>query len=215
MRAKNFLYLTGMLAAVLAMALCVAPPARAQTAAGGTVEGEVHGPGEVAVPGARVILFNPQTRQRKQTWSDETGKYIFRDVAPGEYRVIVMILGFRPALLGPVTVTAGKPVALNATLALAKPGEPAGFGGFRRPGTGQRGAGRGNLPGRAGQGGADERTAQGQQPGTSAQRGGGNTRGSFPAQGGTGVASANDLNSILAEAGESDAGGGLRFSAEG
>ncbi len=206
MRAIRFLYWTGMLAAVLAMALCGAPPARAQTAAGGTVEGEVRGPGEVAVPGARVILFNPQTRQRKQTWSDETGKYIFRDVAPGEYRVIVMILGFRPSLLGPVTVTVGKPAALNATLALAKPGEPAGFGGFRRQGAGRPGAG---------QAGTGERAAQGQQRGASGQAGRGSARGSFPAQGGTGPASANDLNSILAEAGESDASGGLRFSAEG
>ena len=201
MNAKNFLYLTGMLAAVLAMALCISRPARAQTAAGGTVEGEVRGPGEVAVPGARVILFNPQTRQRKQTWSDDTGKYTFKDVAPGEYRVIVMILGFRPSLLGPVTVTAGKPVALNATLALARPGEPAGFGGFRRPGAGQSGAG--------------ERAAQGQQRGASGQAGRGNARGAFPAQGGMGPANADDLNSILAEAGEGDSSGGLRFSTEG
>jgi Carboxypeptidase regulatory-like domain len=202
MRAKNFLYLTGMLAAFLVMALCVSPLAMAQTA-GGIVEGEVHGPGAVAVPGARVILFNLQTRQRKQTWSDEAGKYIFRDVAAGEYRVIVMILGFRPSLL-PLTVTAGKPATLNATMALARPGESSGFGGFRRSGT----AGRGE------QSGAGESGAQGQRQGTFAQRGRGNARGSFPGQGAMGQESANDLSSILAEAGESDTGGGLRFSGE-
>lgn len=205
MRTGNFLYFTGMLAVVLAMALCISPLARAQTAAGGTVQGELRGPGEVAVPGARVILFNPQTRERKQTWTDEAGKYIFRGVTPGEYRVIVTILGFRPSLLGPVTVTAGQPATLNATLALAMPGESPNFGGFRRPGMGRNGAG---------QAGSGQNAAQGRQPGTFAPGGRGNALGSFPGQGAMGQASANELNSILAEAGESDAGSGLRFSGE-
>jgi len=214
MRAKYFLCVAGMLAVVLAMALCTSPLARAQTASGGTVEGEVRGPGGVAVPGARVILFNPQTRQRKQTWSDETGKYVFRSVAPGEYRVIVMILGFRPSLLGPVEVKAGKSAELNATLALGMPGERPGFGGFRRPGMGPGGAGRGNWRGRTGQSGAGENAAQGQRQGTFAQGRRGNMHSSFPGQGAMGQEGANELNGILAEAGENDASGGLRFSGE-
>jgi hypothetical protein len=215
MRAKSFLCLTGMLAVALAMMICMNPAASAQTAAGGTVEGQVRGPGEVTVPGARVVLFNPQTRQRKQTWSDETGKYVFRDVAPGQYRVIVMILGFRPSLLGAVTVTAGKPSALNATLALARPGESAGFGGFRRPGAGRAGGGRGTFPGPEGQPESGERARTGRGSGQLPQQSGANARGSFAGQGAAGEESSGDLNSILAEAGENDASGGLRFSAEG
>ena len=122
MKANKFLHFAAIMAALLAMTLCSGPAISAQTAAGGTIEGQVRGPGEVAVPGARVVLFNPRTRTRKETWSDEAGKYIFRDVAPGEYRVIVMIVGFRPSLLGPVEVKSGKPAELNATLALALPG---------------------------------------------------------------------------------------------
>jgi Carboxypeptidase regulatory-like domain len=215
MRAKKLLYFAGILAATLAMALSMGPGARAQTAAGGTVEGQVRGPGEVAVPGARVVLFNLQTRERKQTWSDDTGKYVFSDVAPGEYRVIVMILGFRPSLLGPVTVTAGKSSPLNATLALAVPGEQAGLGGFRRQGAGRAGAGRGNFPGRAGQSGSGERAGMGGGSGQLPQQGQGNAGGSFPAQGAMGQEGAGDLNSILTEAGENDTTGGLSFSGEG
>jgi Carboxypeptidase regulatory-like domain len=215
MRAKKLLYFAVILAAMLAMTLSMGPGARAQTAAGGTVEGLVRGPGEVAVPGARVVLFNMQTRERKQTWSDETGKYVFRDVAPGEYRVIVMILGFRSSLLGPVTVTAGKPSALDATLALAMPGEQAGPGSFRRQAAGRAGMGRGNLPGSAGQSGSGERAGVGRGSGQLPQQGGANAGGSLPAQGAMGQEGAGDLNSILAEGGENDATGGLSFSGEG
>jgi Carboxypeptidase regulatory-like domain len=214
MRARKLLYLTGILVASLAMTLWICPAARAQTAVGGTIEGQVRGPGEVLVPGARVVLFNTQTRTRKETWSDETGKYVFRDVAPGEYRVIVMILGFRPSLLGPVEIAAGKPSTLNATLALAQPGEPAGRGGFRGPGAGGAGMGRGNFPGRAGQSGSGERAGMGRRPGQLPQQGGGNAGGSLTPQAGMGQESAGDLNSILAESGENDATGGLQFSGE-
>ncbi|HET9180179.1 MAG TPA: carboxypeptidase regulatory-like domain-containing protein [Terriglobia bacterium] len=215
MRAKTFLYGAGILAVMLAITLCTGPAAMAQTAAGGTVEGQVLGPGEVPVPGARVVLFNPQTRERKQTWSDEAGKYVFSSVAPGEYRVIVVILGFRPSLLGPVTVTAGKPLTLNATLTLGVPGEQAGFGGFRRQGAGQGGAGRGNFPGRASEAGSGGRAGIGRGSGQFPQQGRGNAGGSFPAQGTAGPEDAGDLNSILAEAGGNDATGGLSFSDEG
>ena len=135
MRAKKLLFLIRLRVTTLLMTLCLCTVAFAQSTVGGTIAGQIHGPGEVLVPGARVVLFNMETRARKETWSDETGRYEFRDVAPGEYRIIVMILGFRPSLLGPVKVTAGKqPLALNATLSLATPGEQAGVGGFRRPG---------------------------------------------------------------------------------
>ena len=214
MKANKFLHFAAIMAALLAMTLCSGPAISAQTAAGGTIEGKVRGPGEVAVPGARVVLFNPRTRTRKETWSDEAGKYIFRDVAPGEYRVIVMIVGFRPSLLGPVEVKSGKPAELNATLALALPGERGGFGGFRRQGAGQPGMGRGNLPGREGQAGAGERAGVGRRSGTFPQQGGRTGGGSFSPQGAMGQESAGDLNSILAEAGENDAGGGLTFSGQ-
>ena len=201
MRAGKRLRSVGVLLAALVAMLSMCLPAGAQKPSdspGGVVMGEVSGPGKVAVPGARIVLFNIQTRARKETWSDEAGHYVFRDVPPGEYRVIVMIVGFRPSLLGPMQVTAGKPSSLDATLALAMPGEPAGFGGFRRPGAG---------PARPG-----ARSAQGRPPGQFAQQGRANAGEALTPQGGMGQGSAGDLNSILAETGEGDATGGLRFS---
>jgi hypothetical protein len=88
-----------------------------------------------------------QTRARKETWSDGAGNYVFKDVPPGTYRVVVMLVGFRPSLLGPVEVTAAKPATANATLAMAMPGANRGGvragameqnrGGLRAASTGQ------------------------------------------------------------------------------
>src|SRR5579884_1805270 len=195
---------------VLAMALTllIYPALKAQAPAGGVVEGQVSGPGNVAVPGARVILFNMQTRAREMTWPDESGHFVFTNVPPGEYRVIVTIVGFRPSLLGPVEVTQGKPAAVNATLALARPGEPSGFAGFRRPGTRVQGGG----PFQSGQRTAGPGRGQGGNFGVNAQRGSGGVNGQAALQGQMNPAESGDLNSMLAGLGGDETSSSLRFS---
>ncbi len=199
---SKFPHFAGFLAVVLAPLFLLCPPAAGQTArraSGGVVGGKVSGPRGVAVPGARIVLFNFRTRMRQEAWSDESGRYVFRKVPPGEYRLVVVIVGFRPSLLGPVEVTTGKPVEINAELALAMPGESPGFGGFRRQGAsrfrrGEVGAQGGSFRGYARQG----------------REGSG---GQFSTSRNSGQENAADLNNILSEAGDS-AGetGGLRFS---
>ncbi|MGB9487191.1 MAG: carboxypeptidase-like regulatory domain-containing protein, partial [Terriglobia bacterium] len=49
----------------------------AQVASTGTLTGHVRGPGGVSVPGATVVLTNPQSGERKETWTDEAGNYVF------------------------------------------------------------------------------------------------------------------------------------------
>ncbi|HEV2498779.1 MAG TPA: TonB-dependent receptor [Terriglobia bacterium] len=202
-------------AALLLFSMC--PTLLAQSPSpdmGGTITGKVSGPGGVLVPGARVILFNPQTRTRKETWSDTSGNYVFSDVPPGQYRVVIVLVGFRPSILGPVTVTTGKPSELNATLALAMPGEPSTFGG----GMGSQMARGSGRTGQYGQYGRNGQVNQGSQSGAQG-------RGSNQAmnRAGAGMGSANPagaggLSSILADA----TGGGsgtdstsLRFSGNG
>ncbi|MGH9468874.1 MAG: carboxypeptidase regulatory-like domain-containing protein [Terriglobia bacterium] len=166
---------------------------RAQS--GVAISGHIAGPGGVAVPGARIILFNTQTRQRKETWSDSAGNYTFANVPPGQYRLVVMLVGFRPQILGPIQVAAGKSEKLDASLALAQPGESSGFGGFRgRAGTG---ASRGAQMGRAAGGGRN---------GTQANAG---AAGAATLSGELG-----DLSGEGGLAGEGGAGAGLRFSSD-
>lgn len=133
----------------LAISLSVATAAvlSAQPGATGTLTGEVTGPGNILVPGARVILFNPQTRTRKETWTDSTGRYTFTNVASGKYRIVVTLIGFQPSLAGPLEVTAGTVAKQNAVLSLASTGETMAYRGMR----GRRSA-RGQL--RPGHGGA-------------------------------------------------------------
>jgi len=74
------------------------------------VSGHVRGPGSVSVPGATVLLVNPQTGVRKEAWSDESGNYAFHDVPPGTYRLEISLVGFGTDVRDPVPVTAGQPL---------------------------------------------------------------------------------------------------------
>ncbi|MGH9451828.1 MAG: carboxypeptidase regulatory-like domain-containing protein, partial [Terriglobia bacterium] len=187
-------------AAVLCILAC--PLAQAQSgvlppsAAGGTLRGHVSGPGNVAVPGATVILFNTRTRSRKETWTDSTGEYTFAGVPPGEYRVVVMLVGFRPTLLGPIDLS--KSLQLNTTLEIAQPGEASTLGNRR---------GSGSTGGRFSQIGGG-----GQARGAGQARSGGQVS-SLPAGAAT-QSSEQELNSIMGAATGSggQASGGLQFS---
>jgi len=211
---SKVLRLLGILAVALALTCLPAIGQTISSGPAGAVTGKVLGPGSVAVPGARVVLFNFQTRVRKETWTSEAGDYAFKDVPPGEYRMVVMIVGFRPSIIGPVEVKAGKPVAMNATLSLAMPGEPNGFGNFARRRGMQPGAGQGNGAGRQGQAGGRGGFSRGGASGQSEAQGGSNIGGQFSPQAGMIQGTEADLNSILGESGESGAAAGLRFSGE-
>jgi trimeric autotransporter adhesin len=116
-----------------------------QTGGGAILKGRVTGPGGVAVPGARVVLINPATRQRKETWTDGAGNYEFVNVSPGSYRLFIILIGFRPSMAGPVSVKAGSASVEDAVLALSKPGESSTFAGRGRFGgarSGQQSAAR-------------------------------------------------------------------------
>ncbi len=128
------------------LVVCFGAGLRAQAPPGIMIKGHVAGPGSVSVPGARVILINPQTRQRKETWTDAAGNYTFTDIVPGTYRLFITLVGFRPAIAGPLAVKTGTPSQQNVSLALAMPGQSTGFGGFNRHGAGAgRGAGGNNA----------------------------------------------------------------------
>ncbi|MGO8816383.1 MAG: carboxypeptidase-like regulatory domain-containing protein, partial [Terriglobia bacterium] len=92
----------------------------------GTVTGHVRGPGGVSVPGATVQLTNPQTGERKETWTDEDGNYTFTGLTPGNYRLDVSLVGFRADSREPVPVAQDKALKVNVALVVALPGEGAG-----------------------------------------------------------------------------------------
>ena len=87
----------------------------------GAVTGHVRGPGGVSVPGATVILTDPQTGERKETWTDEEGNYTFTNLIPGNYRLDISLVGFRADSRQPLPVTSGQALKVNVALVLALP----------------------------------------------------------------------------------------------
>ena len=76
------------LAPILALLAGLSPAKLdAQVGSTGTVAGHVRGPGGVSVPGATVVLTNPQSGERKETWTDEAGNYVFNGLTPGNYKL--------------------------------------------------------------------------------------------------------------------------------
>ena len=82
----------------------------------GTISGHVRAPGGVSAPGATVQLTNPQTGERKETWTDESGDYAFSGLAPGNYRLDVSLVGFRSDSREPIPVTSDKTLKVNVAL---------------------------------------------------------------------------------------------------
>jgi len=73
------------------------------------------------VPAATVQLINPQTGERKETLSDEDGNFTFAAIPPGNYRITLSLVGFRPDVREPIPVTADKPLKINLAMVLAMP----------------------------------------------------------------------------------------------
>ncbi|HTS69948.1 MAG TPA: carboxypeptidase-like regulatory domain-containing protein, partial [Terriglobia bacterium] len=113
--AARILCLTGIL-----LAGCAARAA-GQAAPEGRVSGHVRGPGDIAVPGAKVTLVDTLTGERKATWTDEAGNYTLAGIKPGTYKLQVSLVGFRTDVREPVPVTDGRSLRVNVALVLALP----------------------------------------------------------------------------------------------
>ena len=73
------------------------------------------------MPAATVQLINPQTGERKETWTDEEGNFTFTGIQPGNYRLSLSLVGFRPDVREPIPVTPDKVLKINLAMVLAMP----------------------------------------------------------------------------------------------
>src|SRR6516162_9058402 len=84
-----------------------------------SLSGLVRGPGGVAIPGATVTITGTTTGERKQTWTDEAGKFTLAGVKPGAYKLEVSLVGFQSDVRDSISITTGEPVQVSLTLRIA------------------------------------------------------------------------------------------------
>ncbi|MCS6951602.1 MAG: carboxypeptidase-like regulatory domain-containing protein [Bryobacterales bacterium] len=83
-----------------------------------SLSGLVTDPTGAIVPAASVILENLDTQARRETVSDSTGRYLFAQVQPGNYRIRVKKEGFREAVVEDVRLLVNQPATLDVRLEL-------------------------------------------------------------------------------------------------
>ena len=80
---------------ILASLLCCAAlPALAQTTSMGTMTGVVTDPSNAVVPGATVTIKDKATGDMQTTTTNNSGRYVFVNLRPGDYQVTVTKTGF-------------------------------------------------------------------------------------------------------------------------
>lgn len=96
--------------------LVVATAAWGQTAATGTIVGEVADPSGSVLPNALIEAVDRARGQARQIRTNESGKYTLSALPPGSYKVTVSAAGFRQSVLPSFEVAVAKSYNLNFTL---------------------------------------------------------------------------------------------------
>jgi hypothetical protein len=105
------------LALICCLVLC-APCAMAQRFSG-SLAGVVVDPDKAAVPGASVVLTDNEKGYVFTGKSDAEGRYLFRNLAPGNYRLKVKAASFREFLRDRIVLTVNQNSSIDVTLELA------------------------------------------------------------------------------------------------
>ena len=88
----------------------------AQNAASGTVEGQVKDQQGLAIPGVQVQLSDPTTNITLTTTTNESGRFIIPNVAPGTYNATFTKSGFSTQVVSRQDVRVAEILNLNATM---------------------------------------------------------------------------------------------------
>src|SRR6266436_264126 len=101
----------------MALLLCVAGGARAQSIITGAVRGTITDPSGAVLSNATVTLKNVATDDTQQATTNSNGIYLFPLLRPGNYTVTVEETGFRTTVIN-VTVTLGQTARADLKLEL-------------------------------------------------------------------------------------------------
>ena len=98
--------------------LSLALPALAQLGGSGTVQGTVKDPTGGVMVAVTVELTNPVTGFKRSTTTDSAGQFVFRNLPPNPYHIVITAQGFAP-FARDVDVRSAVPIDLPIALALA------------------------------------------------------------------------------------------------
>jgi len=106
----NFLFRVLLSTLVLFSASSIALSQTTNTRINGTVKDNVG----ATVPSAKVTLIDNTTKEQKSATTNDEGTFVFADVRPGTYTVIVEGTGFKKLQVSNVVVHVDAPVVLNS-----------------------------------------------------------------------------------------------------
>jgi outer membrane receptor protein involved in Fe transport len=108
-------------AALLVLSACwlLVPASYAQVAgASAAINGTITDPTGAVVPAAKLVLQNADTNVEHITASNETGRYVILNIAPGNYTLRVSKEGFTTAQQAPFTLLVNQTATLDFVLAV-------------------------------------------------------------------------------------------------
>jgi hypothetical protein len=103
----------------LALCLSLTLPLLAQVLPVGTADGTVKDPSAAVLPGAKVTLTHRDTRQSRDTQTNDAGYYFFPLLPPGPYQVAVEKEGFKRAVQD-LTVETGRRTTVDLSLEIGQ-----------------------------------------------------------------------------------------------
>ena len=112
---RNLHTATGLLALLFVVGLAAAASSQTTT---GRLGGAVLDSSGAVLPGATITLTSEDTNQVQSAVSNETGVYLFPQVAVGSYRVEIALSGFKTATFTKLAIAVGQEYSLTARLEL-------------------------------------------------------------------------------------------------
>ena len=85
----------------------------------GTVSGTLADQTGAVLPGARVLLVDEEKGYQFKEQSDGSGRYLYRTIAPGVYRLTAEMAGFEKTVVTGIRVDVNQNVTANVTLKVA------------------------------------------------------------------------------------------------
>jgi hypothetical protein len=103
-------------ACCLLLVLALPSSIMGQATSTGTVTGQVTDPSHAAIPGATVTLTDTATKVSQAAVTNDTGRYIFVGVNPGEYNITVSKESFRTVRASAQAVRVGLPLTFDVQM---------------------------------------------------------------------------------------------------